>query len=78
MPSVRKIKLAFKIIGKDEAMAALELYASKHGSFVTRLGMDANEFNRIYSHPYEDTIAEIWKWRPYIIPEKRNYSLDEV
>ncbi len=43
MPSVRKTRLAFKIIGKNEAMDALEIYAYilRHG--VNRPGQDAYE-----------------------------------
>ena len=36
------------------------------------------EFSQIYGHSYEETIKEIWKWQSYIVPEKRNYPIDEV
>jgi len=78
MPSIKKTRLVFKVVGKEEAMAALDLYASKHGNLVTPLEIDANEFNRIYSHPYEETIAELWKWKAHIIPEYRSYPITEV
>lgn len=88
MPSVKKNRLAFKIIGKYEVLAALEIYSQEVAAKRSILIRPADakrehtmriaEFSQIYGHPYEDTMAEIWKWQLYIMPEKRDYSLNEV
>jgi len=74
MSSVKKTRLAFKVIGKNEAMAALMLYASKKRHLATPLEIDANEFIRIFGHPYEETVAEIWRWLDYFFPNKELFS----
>ncbi len=57
-----------------------DAYERLHGLAETNRehAMRITEFSRVYHHSYEDAIAEIWKWQPYIIPEKRDYPLSEV
>ncbi|MBI5963572.1 MAG: HNH endonuclease [Chloroflexi bacterium] len=37
-----------------------------------------NDFEKTYHHSYLDTVIEIWKWYSYILPEKRDYSIEEI
>jgi hypothetical protein len=81
MPSVKKKRLVFRIVGKDEAIAALEIYAYVQGKRLQGLGEVSYqhykpiiEFKQTYGHSYEDTIAELWKWKSYIFLKHRDAS----
>jgi len=91
MSSVRKkITSIFKIIGKDEAIDALEIYAeSKNitGGIIPMHELLENfpvvlrqhdlrvaEFDKIYGYSYKATIAELWKWQDYIFPKDGSSS----